>query len=494
MTEADASSETAALPVGSVQPRAHRLTSGKVVGRVGLSLILLAVICNHWVLAFCFSADGVIEETNRLLVWMFELVMAGVGLLLVVFRRRIPALAVFVTPFFILVGLCLVEALLRVTEPKPLAIARENPNGTGSYRLKPRLNLTYLQGDGRVTIKTNSHGMRWREVSVAKEGGKQRVAFLGDSFTFGVAADSIEKSIVGVFDSQIDRSRYEVLNFGMAGYGFGDIRLQLEEEVLAFKPDYVILVSFNGNDFRDTYLGLRKYDVAGGVIQMNWDTFRQKVPTSYRPEREDPITGRAPFVPEGIRLVRLFRNALLHIEDVGLPEQANAAVEDERCLGVEFVVATEFTYPTFWSAQRYPDVANEATDLSLRELSRIHALCEGHGAAFFLVAIPTKEQVYAVAPSGVDPNGVVYDITLPQRFVRAWAEESGVPYLDLLSTLRRRGLEDGACLYPSGPEVHLNNDGHGIAGRRILDFFRSAAEGQAWSGSPQEVSLPQSSP
>jgi len=494
MAEVNASSVTPALPRDRCQTSVPRTSSGKAVGRVGVSLILLAIICNHWVLAYCFSTDGVIEETNRLLVWIFELVMAGVGLLLVGFRRRVPVLALVVTPLLILVSLFLVEVFLRATEPRPLAIARENPNGTGSYRLKPNLDLPYRQGGKCIRIKTNSHGMRWREVSVAKRAGKRRVAFLGDSFTFGMAADSVEKGFVGVFDSQIDRSKYEVLNFGMPGYGFGDVRLQLEEQVFAFQPDYVILVSFNGNDLRDTYLGANKYKLASGVIEMNWVSFREKVPTPYRPEREDPIAGRAPCVPEGIRLVHLFRKFLLHAKAHGFKLPTRTPVEDEECLGVEFVVANEFTYPTFWNAQRYPEVASDARDMSLGELSRIRALCEGHGARFFLVTIPTKEQVYAESPAGIDPNGVAYDITFPQRYVETWAEENRVPYLDLLPTLRQRGLEDGVCLCPGGSEVHLNNVGHEIAGRRILEFFRLAAEDQTWSGSPQQVAQPLPSP
>jgi hypothetical protein len=447
-----------------------------LVGAVGLGLIATAILCNHWLLAFCFSADGSIAASNRLLIWLFEAATLALGLLLVLFRRRIPPFALIVTPLFVLIGLGVVEVLLRAIEPRPLAVARENPSGTGSYRLKPNLDLTYLQAGRRVRVKTNAHGMRWRKVATSKSVGTERIAFLGDSFTFGIAAGSIERSLVGVFDSLVDRSKYEVLNFGVVGYGFPDIRLQLEEEVLPFTPDYIILATFNGNDFHDSYLGADKYYVADGVIEMDWDAFRKKVPGAYQPEREFAVTGDAPSVPKGLRLVDLLRRSLGHVANNGFTRPTRGPAGPDRCAAIEFVVATEFVYPSFWSAQRYPDVADSAKNVSLSELSRIHALCETHGARLLIVAIPTKEQVYAKIERGVDRNGRAYDINLPQRYVKTWAEEHGVACLDLLPALRRIGLAEGVCLFPPEPEVHLNDRGHAIAGREILEFFRSTTQ------------------
>ncbi len=94
--------------------------------------------------------------------------------------------------------------------------------------------------------------MRWREVSKENTEGRRRVGFFGDSFTFGCWAEDVEHSLVGVFEKSVSPERWEVLNFGVGGYGFADIELQLEEEALEFDLFYAVLVSFNGNDFRDT--------------------------------------------------------------------------------------------------------------------------------------------------------------------------------------------------------------------------------------------------
>lgn len=477
----DGKEQPTASACGLVQrsPSTSNDTSGKAVGSAGLFLLVLALVSNEYVLAYCFSPDGVIEGFNRALIRLFECVVAAVGLLLVGFRRRIPVLALLVIPLTVIVGLGVVEVLLGVIELKPPALARANPNGTGSYRLRPNLDFTYAYGGKRVRITTNSHGMRWREVPLSKPPGKKRIAFVGDSFIFGESADSLEESAAGVFESEIDQSKYEVLNFGMVGYGFSDIRLQLEEQVFAFEPDYVILVSFNGNDFRDTYLGLNQYDVSTGIIERDWDTLMAKVPAAYRPVQTPKTTADAYSVFGRLRLVRVLQRARTRMQADAAEGQAAKPREDRGCSKKTFTMTTEFTSFPFWSASVYPKVASEAKDVSLRELTRIHAICEWRGVKLLVVALPFEEQVYANALAGIDANGIPYNMALPQQYVERWARKKGVPCLDLLPILRNRALEQNLCLYPNGLDMHLNTTGHGIMGRAIVEFFRCVAEDES---------------
>ena len=121
--------------------------------------------------------------------------------------------------------------------PEKLSLFEPNPEGTGSYRLKPNLDLVTSVAGSEVKIHTNSHGMPWREVSV-EPSGKRRIAFFGDSFTFGSWADSVERSFVGVFEESLS-SEWEVLNFGVGGYGFADVELLLAEKDIDFEPSFV---------------------------------------------------------------------------------------------------------------------------------------------------------------------------------------------------------------------------------------------------------------
>ena len=46
------------------------------------------------------------------------------------------------------------------------------------------------------------------------------------------------------------------MSFGVGGYGLADMELLLHEEVVRFGVDYVVIALFNGNDLRDTWLGV----------------------------------------------------------------------------------------------------------------------------------------------------------------------------------------------------------------------------------------------
>ena len=463
---------TSALPDDSPDgtPRAG-ISDRRIVGTLGCGLLLVALVCNEWVLAYFLSPDGVIDNLNRALIWTFDLVVGATGLLLIRFRRRIRVLALLASAMAVVVGLVVIEVFLRMTDLGPPRLATQNPHGTGSFRLKPNLDFAYPYGAKQVRIRTNSHGMRWREVALTKLAGKKRIAFVGDSFTFGESADSIEESCVGVFDAHIDRTKYQVLNFGVVGYGFADIRLQLEEDILAFSPDYVILVSFNGNDFRDTYLGLDQYDVSSGTVRWNNTLLDAKIPAQYRPVTKDGERSPEPSVVMGLRLLRVINGALARLREHGVAQAHRDLLNQQECVPIDFVGSTEFTSFTFWSASRRPDIAVRATDAGLRELTRIHALCQEHHIPLLIVALPFEEQVYARVPVGQDPNGVAYDIALPQAHVKIWAETNTVPYLDLLPLLREHALRQGECLYARGLDMHLNTVGHAIVGRAIVDFF-----------------------
>ncbi len=165
--------------------------------------------------------------------------------------------------------------------PEELDLLHPSPRGTGSFRLKPNLDVATSMGPYQVRIETNRHGMRWREVSKENTEGRRRVGFFGDSFTFGCWAEDVEHSLVGVFEKSVSPERWEVLNFGVGGYGFADIELQLEEEALEFDLFYAVLVSFNGNDFRDTYLGAGKDHIIHGTAVLDDDVLEKKVPRSF---------------------------------------------------------------------------------------------------------------------------------------------------------------------------------------------------------------------
>ncbi len=157
-----------------------------------------------------------------------------------------------------LISLAAIEICLRVWGPDVLALGDVNV----FYRYDPVLgwdNLPNAHGyltraEYSIEVSNNSLGMRDVEIG-AKQPGEFRVAFLGDSFTWGVGVNYGERltEVVGQRDNSI-----HPLNFGVSGFSPVQYLLQLDR-VFSLRPDYVVLVFCLGNDLSDN-VEYRPYD------------------------------------------------------------------------------------------------------------------------------------------------------------------------------------------------------------------------------------------
>jgi lysophospholipase L1-like esterase len=359
-------------------------------------------------------------------------------------------------------GFSLVEAFARHREsvedelrlkPHGLELMRDNPSGAGSYRLIPGLDLTTWVKGLRVRIRTNRHAMHWREVEVDKRPRSRRAAFLGDSFAFGCWARDVEHSMVGVFEAGLNRERVEALNFGVGGYGLDDMELLLREQVLDFAPDWVIVLLFTGNDLRDTWLGIDRNRLENATVVLRDEVLEAKVPRRFAraPHFSSPP---APDPSQLRRLLKAFATFRLLLPALGLDNP-----------WVEFQVCWRFTSFSFWSQVPPAPVVLQARDRSLATLDRMDALARGRGARLAVVAVPSREQVYAR-----EESGPAFDVQLPQAWVHVWARERGVPYLDLWQRLRSHALATGQDVYLPD-DIHFSERGHALAGNWIREWF-----------------------
>jgi hypothetical protein len=431
---------------------------------LGIACILLGILTNKWFLAALVSEDGNIESRLfSIIVFCLNafLIIAGAVILKRDPERLKKDLAnvatLAATLLFCILG-C--EAFLRVypvaaiQEPETLGLFVDNPNGTGSYRVKPNLNINTRVGDTVISISTNSRGMRWREVSYDNPLNKERIAFVGDSFTFGLWADKVENTFVGIFESSIDKQRYEVLNFGVGGYGLWDINLQIKEEVLPFKPDFLFLIFFNGNDFRDTYLSANKFKIVEGVAKFDTLNYNALIPQEFRKDENKTATE----VFNILESFRLYNLLVVFFENV-----IHALGDEKR----SFIVSENFGAYTFWSKINYPDVAIKAVNKSLDILEEIWRTCLENNIKLIVVTIPFEEQVYAKEETGSN-----YDIRLPQSYIEEFSERHFIPYLDLLPILRSHVLASDMKVYLDR-DIHFNNNGHRIIGTTLASFFHS---------------------
>ncbi len=380
-------------------------------------------------------------------------------------RKRFAFLTVLLT-LSVAVVLIPFELLVRHQEAmEAIPLMRPNPHGSGSYRLKPDFQFTGLVRGHKTRIQTNPLGMHWYPTPYVSPSGRARVAFVGDSFTFGCWADDFRSSFVGVFDGILTNKGYEALNFGVVGYGLDDIELLLKEEVFQFCPSFVVLAFFDGNDFRDTYLGLAKYDISDGTCRFNRKLIEARLPPEARPLDRGNDTSH----PSGAIKAWLTAHSAIARRASRLKRELGARWRTGSTQ-TSFAIDPDFTSFTYWSQKPYPPVALEAEELSLAVLERIHAFVRHQGAKLILVCIPFAEQVFVS-----DLEGANFDAHLPEDFVRDFARDRNIPYLDLLPLLREHVRSGRPNPYIPG-DPHFNNVGHKVVGEHLAAWFLAEQE------------------
>lgn len=98
--------------------------------------------------------------------------------------------------------------------------------------------------------QTNSVGMRdHREYSEFPPDGTLRILSIGDSFTYGSQSANNE---TWQHYLRTNQPNWEVLNFGVPGYGLDQSYLLYEQEKQKWHPDVVIIGFFTGDILRQT--------------------------------------------------------------------------------------------------------------------------------------------------------------------------------------------------------------------------------------------------
>ena len=117
---------------------------------------------------------------------------------------------------------------------------------------RPNMVKTEWENDGRYTFVTNREGFRDRNHALLPDRDRTRIAVVGDSFIWGLPLDQTDL-LPQVLEQRLNSRGWpaEVLNFGVTGYANDQELLLIEDVVLGYKPDVVVLSFFYSNDLRD---------------------------------------------------------------------------------------------------------------------------------------------------------------------------------------------------------------------------------------------------
>ena len=117
----------------------------------------------------------------------------------------------------------------------------------GRLALDPVLGWRYRAGHSSETDQLNAQGLRARrEYSEVPAEGVLRVAGFGDSFIYG---NEVGNDDAWSASLEARPDRFEVLNYGVGGYGLDQALLRYRTEGKALHPD-VVLIGFAPDDLR----------------------------------------------------------------------------------------------------------------------------------------------------------------------------------------------------------------------------------------------------
>lgn len=314
----------------------------------------------------------------------------------------------------------------------------------------------WYAAEGRGYVHINSAGWRDKERPFQKPTGVTRIAILGDSYTeaMQVAEDSAFPSLL---EHNLNRSRpgrFEVLNFGVSGFGTAQELLVFRHRALAYAPDVVILAVTTGNDVADNTRALRQLDY---VPYFQLIDGRLVLDTSFRTSRgfQSRSSWRAhtwEFLVRHVRLAQLVRVAKIAARKATTrPAQLEAGLSPD----VYRTPPPDSTWADAW-------------DVTERLVTLIHDECRSRHIPFYLVTLSNPEQVTpdASRQRALAAELGVPDLFQPERRLERLGIRQGFDVLALAPLLSSRALTTQEYYHGSGKFEgwgHWNERGHRVA-------------------------------
>lgn len=278
------------------------LTSNRVFTRLGVLFIAVGFLFNEWVLSALLSPDGTIELSTRTTIWLFNLLMILVGFLLIKIGRDISSpssLLGNLALLILVIPICVVgaEFALRMTgntQWRPQQVSIEVEPGGRFFRKDSTLGYTHLPGEYQVILP--------RAYSIMVVGPSYEISdtlSLPSSYSFNVTHLSnslratshlnpdepdLSKNEIWIFGCSLTHGwslndeetypwilqqglpQYEIVNFGVTGYGTLHSLIQLREALIKRKKPEVAIVAYASfQDRRNTFLRLRRK----GLVTLN---------------------------------------------------------------------------------------------------------------------------------------------------------------------------------------------------------------------------------
>jgi hypothetical protein len=355
---------------------------------------------------------------------------------------------IILVAFSIGIAIAICEVLLRIFLP-------QISNHVRMFEADPTLGWKFISngkwkivypGGIRNVIEINSMGFRDHSPPADK---KRKLLVLGDSFVSNISVKD-DEVFTEVMEDQLQN--YDVLNFGVVGYGQVQEYLLLQKWIKEIKPDVVLLIIYFGNDFIDNigaYWGIsRPYASLEGqdsVLVIHPESHPQS-----KNQQSDSLG--------------IFANSHLNIL---LTRSLNKIVQEYD---------SSLAPPEFYSCQ-WP--VSERQDLMFRIM----------GELLLKIANLGKENdvpvVFALAPSLVQIKDELWEsflkknIIYQKKFLRSlpndrlmeFSKRHDLLMLDLFPRLHQESKTNVNLYHPV--EQHWTKEGNRVVANALIDYLES---------------------
>lgn len=400
---------------------------------LALCLLLTGLLAHPRLLETYVVLDGHIDNRERIYAGQVTIATAGIAAAIWSRKRkqgtrsrRTRMFALLAVGLSCLFGVGLVEAVLRL-RPE-LALEGEvldefqwrqrqgvAPTAYEFDSYDPELGWVptpNFNGDG---VQTNSQGIRARrEFAARATPGVRRIAFVGDSFTWGEQTwhgqIRNEETFVAILERTLPA--VETINLGVHGWGTDQQLLYLRRLGLRLTPDLVVLGFFELDYERN---GASFYSYAKPRFVLESGTLRLV---------NTPVPDREEFLARPFRLPTFFLPSLLS-------RVVNAVLDQTKLRPLEQREAWRVTEAIFDAIARDTESA---------------------GSRLLFVDIPPSMKEH---PSAIE------------QAAARWAKKTRTDFLSLRSAFSRLPSSEWPQLY----DGHFTADGHGATAVAIADYI-----------------------
>lgn len=315
-------------------------------------------------------------------------------------------------------------------------------------------------GEVQTLVKINSTGMRDEEYSLKKPPGKNRIAVLGDSFAANLDVDSAD-----VFTELMKKmlpDNWQVLNFGVNGYGPAQELLLLKNKVIRYEPDIVIMLIYIRNDFDDsagTMDWIKGYKRPKATLAPNGGIILDLSPTSSPRPSEGAGNWPSQRDEDPLSIRNIYKRSLLY-----------HFIRDRL-----FYRFNVFMMPEIRLCSTQPSEETAVSYALMKEILReVHRFARDNNIEFITVTAPTIIQVYdrtywTRVKKKYHLADDQYDLFGPNTFIRKSCAELGIRNLDLTPALRQHAASGESLYYRHNQ--HWNSQGNRLVARIISDYL-----------------------